>query len=286
MNTCGNGDVDAFDMDADGDLDVFLTEYLGCGGVSPAQCWIRANLGNGTFGPPYAYELILRPEKLDHGDLDFDGHEDLVLSDAGGVTIGFGRGNGTFEPPVQLSLGSGGARDVVVADVDLDGFPDVVASSHFGGPGARVSILLGNGDRSFQPPRSYHGSYSSDLANARDLIVADVDADGLPDLMTLNGGSNDFSYFRNLGKGTFRPQLRYGLGPGAAAFAFADVSGDGVRDMAALVGIPPFNLSREIVVVRGLREKAPPGLDSFPGLSRDSLGGMDSAATAVQAGTL
>jgi hypothetical protein len=74
VHTCGSGDVDAFDVDEDGDLDVVLTEYLGCaGGSGNNRVFISRNRGDGTFDPPYTVATYLNTEIVGHGDLNLDG---------------------------------------------------------------------------------------------------------------------------------------------------------------------------------------------------------------------
>ena len=271
VNTCGNGDVEAFDMDGDGDLDVFLSEYLGCFGGDGSRCFISENLGDGTFAAPVVYTLVLRPERIGHGDLDADGDEDVVFTDGGGLTIGLNAGDGQFGSPRQIAL-PGGAKDVEVAELDGDGILDIAACSWSGaaGDGARVSILWGLGEATFSEAEVHLGSYTPNLGNGQDLVLADFDLDGDLDLVTANFASNDVSVYTNLGNGSFTDQARFGAGPSPSAIGRGDMNGDGRPDLAVLVGVPPAELDRELIILKGLGAKR--RWDAIKAQSRPPIG--------------
>jgi hypothetical protein len=60
------------------------------------------------------------------------------------------------------------------------------------------------------------------------------------------------SIFAGLGGGAFAEHERYLTGPSPSAFAAADLTGDGAVDLVVVIGVPPAELSREIVVFEGL----------------------------------
>ena len=81
----------------------------------------------------------------------------------GVVTVLLGKGDGTFQEPVAYGSGGFVSFSVVVADVNNDGKPDLIASNEYGGvspggvppdPGG-VGVLLGNGDGTFHAAVSY-----------------------------------------------------------------------------------------------------------------------------------
>jgi hypothetical protein len=91
-----------------------------------------------------------------------------------------------------------------------------------------VSVLLGNGDGTFQAAAvSYQvGSHPISVA------VADFDADGKQDLVVSNGASNDVSVLLGNGDGTFRPAVAYAVGSGPGAVVVGDFDGDSIPDIA------------------------------------------------------
>jgi hypothetical protein len=63
-----------------------------------------------------------------------------------------------------------------------------------------VSVLIGNGDGSFQPARTYPVGLAPQCLN-----IGDVNGDHTPDIVTGNAGSNNVSVLLGNGDGTFRP---------------------------------------------------------------------------------
>ena len=90
-----------------------------------------------------------------------------------------------------------------------------------------MSILLGNGDGTFQNQVTYTvGSFP-------DAIVAgDFTGDGRTDLAVANYKDNDVSILLGKGDGTFQTQVTYAVGSGPDAIVAGDFTGDGRTDLA------------------------------------------------------
>lgn len=217
-------------------------------GFSPARRTSPQNTGL-SFGQPELYptgEVAVLSVQV--ADLNGDGKPDLVVAQCEGTTscaagsgqIGvlFGNGDGTFQTAVNYPAGFYPAS-VALADVNGDGRLDLVVadacqSSVCGDHGA-VSVLLGNGDGSFQNAVIYDaGGMSTDS-----VAVADVNGDGKPDIVIANlcatsVCSNDGSVGVLLGNGdgTFRSVVTYDSGGSrSSSVAVADVNGDGKPDV-------------------------------------------------------
>jgi hypothetical protein len=65
----------------------------------------------------------------------------------------------------------------------------------------------------------------------RSVAVADLNADGAPDLVTANDGSNDVSVLLGSGDGTFQAQQTFVVGDLPASVAVADLNADGAPDL-------------------------------------------------------
>ena len=129
------------------------------------------------------------------GDTNGDGKPDIVVANPclsssncnnGAVGVLLGNGDGTFQTVVTYGLGGYSAGSVAVADVNGDGKPDVLVANCGATYGdcssGLVSVLLGNGDGTFQTVVTYaSGGYT-----ATSLAVADVNGDGKPDILAVN----------------------------------------------------------------------------------------------------
>ena len=70
-----------------------------------------------------------------------------------------------------------------------------------------MSILLGNGDGTFQNQVTYAVGSSPDA-----IVTGDFTGDGRTDLAVANSGSNDVSILLGNGDGTFQNQVTYAVG--------------------------------------------------------------------------
>jgi len=80
-------------------------------------------------------------------------------------------------------------RSVAVGDFDGDAVPDLAVANSGSN---NVSVLLGNGDGSFQAARNFGAG-----GGPRSVAAGDFDGDGLPDLAVANFSSNDGSVLIN-----------------------------------------------------------------------------------------
>src|SRR5262249_13407713 len=97
--------------------------------------------------------------------------------------------------------GSYYASSLAVADMNGDGILDLAVTNTCSSVGdfgycldstSTVGALVGNGDGTFQPPTNYQTSTSGGFAEA--VLVADLNADGKPDLLIADIDPNQNSY--------------------------------------------------------------------------------------------
>jgi len=177
-----------------------------------------------------------------------------------------------------------GPSQVVVADVNHDGKPDLIVSDALDNT---VSVLLGNGDGTFQAPRQYSiGAMNTQDATTvfselptykRGLAVADLNGDGNLDIVVTNPTSGDVSVLMGRGDGTFAPQERFDAGPAPNAVVIGDFNGDGIPDLAVL-SASAGNSTLAILMGRGDGTFLPAQLiitPVFNSLSYDNLQAAD-----------
>jgi hypothetical protein len=233
----GPSTVGVADVNGDGIPDLVVADsgdYLGrSGGVS-----VLLGNGNGTFQPARTFAAAGAPHSVAVGDFNGDGVLDLAVDNGvyDTVSILLGNGDGTFQPAVTYAAGTN-PDSVAVGDFDGDGTPDLVVANagDVNGNGAGVSMLLGNGDGTFQPARTVPaGRFPQCVA------VGDFNGDGKRDLAVANAGTQpdypdgSVSVLLGNGDGTFRPAVNYPLGLGPDALAVGDFNGDQIPDLAVV----------------------------------------------------
>ena len=187
--------------------------------------------GDGTFQTQKTYNVGSAVSSVAIADFNGDGIPDLAVGyDNGvdGLSILQGNGDGTFQAPQAISAGTG-TDDIIVGDFNADGKLDIAVTNY---EDSTVTILLGNGDGTFQTPVPYTSGTGSVNGNVVGYVVeADLNRDGILDLVASNNGDGTVSVFLGNGDGTFQAQQIYTAGPGALGLALGDLNGDGFVDL-------------------------------------------------------
>jgi hypothetical protein len=234
--SCGGG-VEFADINKDGKLDLAVADH--CHGISVylgdgAGKWNLAIEGLfptelAPSNDPDRVQMVRGAEDLDVGDVNRDGHLDIVAvsSDEGGIHVYLGDGTGAKWRRESTSLPSKAwANRVMLRDLNGDNLPDIIAN-HAEGP--RVWLNEGGtGWRSASqglPAPMVHGIFIG-------LDVADINKDGRPDIVTANWVDGPEIYIQRADGGwTKQPDVFPQMLGGAAALAVADLDQDGNPDI-------------------------------------------------------
>lgn len=167
-----------FDYDRDGKLDLFVANYVDFSVAGNKRCY--AATGEPDYCTPKAYRAV--PSRLFHN-----------------------LGNGKFADvtvPSNVASSYGPGLGVAFADFNGDGWPDIYVANDT----AANLLWLNNHDGTFREAALEAGvAYAADgVARAgMGIAVADIDDDGLEDILVTNLVREGSTLFRNRGKGQF-----------------------------------------------------------------------------------
>jgi hypothetical protein len=187
---------------------------------------------DGTFVGEPRITVGASPESVAVADLDGDKIPDLVTANKNSydVSVLRGRGDGTFAAQQRFGVGAG-PQSVAVADLNGDGTLDLVTMNEFDN---MVSVLLRRGDGTFAAAQRFAvGNVRQNAVEGgpQAVAVADLDGDKIPDLVTVNTGSDDVFVLLGRGDGTFKAAQPFPVGAGPRSVAVADLNHDGRLDL-------------------------------------------------------
>ncbi|MHC5211465.1 MAG: FG-GAP repeat domain-containing protein [Planctomycetota bacterium] len=214
-------DVITHDVDGDGVLDVVTADAAGTTSVL-----LGRGGGDGKLERVVSHVVGFNPTHVAAGDLDGDGEQDLAVSYNAGfgrVAVLYGRGEAAFAAPVIVPAGQNPA-DLVIEDFDGNGQLDI-AVTHISSDD--VHVILGQGGGVFGPGIPHPLPPGT---QPRTLACADLDEDGVPDLVVARFGG--LSVLRGIGDGRFLPEEVHAFS-GILSFGLtiADLDLDGLLDL-------------------------------------------------------
>jgi hypothetical protein len=197
----------------------------------------------GKFLPATSLTTGGEPNQVVSADINGDGLPDLVFADLSTngnaiVMLQSAATPGTFSAPLDLATGAM-TSSVAIGDLNGDGKPDIVAANFDNnGNNGQVTIFFQNpaSPGTFMTPVSFPAG-----AEPQSVRIADVNGDGLPDLIVANRGpGNDGMGSAGVSillqdathPGTFLAPVTYATPWGAIDVAVADLNGDGKPDLA------------------------------------------------------
>jgi hypothetical protein len=265
---------------------------------------VLSGLGGGRFANPVKVLTTTPAIQVLLADLQGNGISDMIVLSNQDVSVYRGNGQGGFLPdPFAIPAGPQ-PTGMTLADVNHDGKLDLLVGNAYGD----LLVLLGNGDGTFQPYHNvnqnvalavlpngsktpdfifanqgldrvvvdYSGGKSTTLADQTSgllapgaVVLADLNGDGMPDVIVANSGGNNVLVYPGLGNGRFGPELNGGngffVGTNPVSITVANLTGrpdlviadQGSNDVAILLNEP--TAKGGFTLVAGPRLQAGPG---------------------------
>ncbi|MFN0277171.1 MAG: FG-GAP repeat domain-containing protein [Pyrinomonadaceae bacterium] len=234
------------DFNRDGNLDM----AVGSDGLFNA---LNIRLGNGTGNFPTGTSSgtgtdIESISEMVTADFNGDGNLDLLVTKVGGyntapgnavkLLLGDGAGNFPISSMTAYALQFGGAKDIEVADFNVDGRPDVAVTV----PNSNIlQVLINNGAGGF------NAAVNTASVGARKLVTADFNRDCIPDLAVSNSDLSRITTFLGTGTGAFGAPNLIPMTNALNDVAVGDFNRDkkidvAVRRITATAGISNFTI--------------------------------------------
>ena len=195
--------------------------------------------------PPGSYS----PYGLVVADVDGDGKPDIIVTDYSQSLVSIYQNTCTpgnisassFATRVDIATGKS-PQGVAVRDLDGDGKPDLLVANTGDGT---VSIFQNTGTVGSLTTNSFASRVDIPTgAGCDDVAVADLDGDGLPDIVTANSGAKTLSLLRNIGTtgslttNSFAPAVNLSVPSQPVQLAIGDLDGDGLPDIIVAFYLP------------------------------------------------
>lgn len=153
-----------------------------------------------------------------------------------------------FQQASGYTLAASRLGTALVCDINNDGKPDLVITTDYG----QISVLLGNGDGTFQVlPGFFAGN---NVSNAL-IMVADFNGDGRLDLAVTGGNNGGIYVLLGNGDETLQASQNYDTTYQAAGVAVGDFNGDGIPDLVTANG---FSNTISMLLGNGVGSFQPP----------------------------
>lgn len=216
---------------AAGDLNRDGLPDLAVAGASKAAVLLQDSGAPGTFLAPSTIATGLEPTCIAVADMDGANGGDVVVGqyDSFLVYLQDAAAAGTFPAATPVAAPGVAIKRMVAADLDGNGRADIACSMKgypFGGGKAGIGLLLQDAAGGLV----FSSKDVDPFQPLRTIEIADMDADGVPDLLTAGGGYVIWYRQDPAARGSFKHGGRRAGNASDGAIAGGDFDGDGFPD--------------------------------------------------------
>jgi hypothetical protein len=230
--------IAAADLNGDGRADLVAVNDEGSGTASVLINATAPGASASAFAPLQTFDAGAFPEGIVCADIDGDGRADLAVTNNmffGGVSVlknATVPGATTASFAARAYIDAGAWPDsIAAADVNRDGRIDLVVSNQT----LNAVSVLRNATAPGGVPR-FGAPQPFDAGGAHAVTMADVNGDGLPDVVVADSGSDMISILLDTAPPSaatlsIAAPASFPAGANPRAIATADLDGDGRRDL-------------------------------------------------------
>jgi PKD repeat protein len=225
-------DMTSGDINNDGNTDFI-------GDTDSGQVVIALGDGKGGFTSS-TIDLGGQGRGLDIADFNNDGIPDFVRGRYGDglIYVFTGRGDGTFNPGVQVGVVGNDPYGVVAADFDNDGIVDIIANT---GSGGDPYFFKGNG---IFTAMGYAASLDANNYSSYDAY--DFNNDGNVDVVVSDYSGYKMWYYPGIGDGTFGPRVQ--------------INASNTSSAVLAISAPPYRThGTPFALIKPQKQTIPPG---------------------------
>ena len=210
------------DMNGDGSLDIVSSSSDGQYAIS-----ILYNNGDGTFGSPSMITTANATRDTAVADLNRDGIMDMATSTFTNFQIFWGEADGSFSSQLLLTSAGNNFYDTDLADINGDGYDDIVGTRTVSGSSSSTWVYLNNQDETFTMT-----SVSTLMESSGGTTLSDINGDGVADVLRTGQASGSLYVDILSPDGTVSSTITSPVNSLAGRVVSEDFDNDGIAEVA------------------------------------------------------